>query len=133
MGRNHITAKGRLDTPEPAADTTTSSAKGGHGEALPPLVAGHQIISRGRVPRKGRPAIKPDEKMVRVDPPKTIRYKVTKGGRIANTGMPSHLADGKTITNVQYDIGSLRAQGIELKEIVEEETETTDGSETAEA
>lgn len=126
---NEATQASEGGAPGDTPDTPQSVAKDGQGAPLAPLVASHQVIRRGlgRRPRTPQPS-KPAEAVERVEPPTARRYRVTKGGTIADTGMPQSLKEGKFITDVQYDIASLERQGIGL-ELQEEPAEAVEETE----
>lgn len=55
------------------------------------------------------------EPLKSVEPPKRTRYRVTVGGMAHDLGgLPAKINPGKVIDSVNYDVDSLRAQGIQL-------------------
>lgn len=116
MGRNKAqedNGSGDID----GAQGDQSGAKDASGGQLPGLVAAGQVIKRiqGRTPRAAK-AADTGEPTERLEPPVAKRYFVTRGGRITGNGMPQTLLTGKVISDVEYDIESLKRQGIELEE-----------------
>jgi len=121
MARNKQSVEKTSSGDAPETGDDTGVAKNSQGGSLPMLVADHAVHKR-QPGRRSRIAPKPlededGEPVARVEPPVARRYKVTKGGRTADNGLPQNLTTGKVISDVQYNIEALIAQGIELEEL----------------
>jgi|SRR5580693_2850306 hypothetical protein len=88
---------------------------GNDGQSLPPLATSRD----GQVIRKTQPAVLvvEEEPGEDVSPPTPKKYRVTKGGPFYNSGAVANMRPGKVISDVEYNVESLKQQGIEMTEL----------------
>jgi hypothetical protein len=125
MARNHNPADNNPAATAPAVSASSNPHAGGMpvmtsglpgGASGQPTTAMPQLVSQSEVIGTAmRPGMPGSENV-----PKAKKYRVLNGGMITWRGNRTPMKAGKIIDSVQYDIPSLRSQGIKMEEVTEE-------------